>query len=455
MIRLVGYTLLLLLFACDESGAKKLIRPPDDAPPNVILIIADDLGYGSIGAFGNKKFHTPHLDYLANNGLKFDQFYVSSPVCSPSRASILTGQPGTINGVNSVLKPSAGTGQLSKDVKLISEQLQEQDYETALFGKWHLGYDEANHPLNRGFDHFKGFISGHVDYISHVSSDGHWPLMNDFKQWRNTGQHLTTLLTEEAISFLEDDRRAPYFIVLSYANPHRPIILPGETAAFPGKANRSLDTPERYQQLVELLDMQIGEITAKLSQLNDNTIVIFLSDHGSPEAYQGNNPLKGGKGMLYEGGIKVPAFVYWKQQIQAQKTSDFVHTLDLYPSILHLAEIEEVRGPGRPLIDQSGQYLSPENQTCIWSFGGVKAIRKNNWKAIFIPSEQRKSANRYLSSPLSNELLNLVEQFDMSIPLLFELHDDPFENNNISISHPGILDTLWTAIKTDSIGLKL
>jgi arylsulfatase A-like enzyme len=451
---------ILFLTCSKQASSQQQSRPPTDGPPNIILIITDDMGIGSMGAYGNDQFHTPHLDYWANNGLKFEQFYVTSPVCSPSRASIFTGQPGSVNGITKVMKPgqSLRTQQLATGIPLFSEKIQQQSYRTALIGKWHLGYNAVNHPENRGFDVFTGFINGHIDYISHESSDGKWPLVNvSANGRRNSKKHLTQLLTDEALQFLQSDHTTPYCLVLSYANPHRPVILPDENAAFPGEADPKLDTPQRYKKLIELLDQEIGRIQQALVQSGDNTIVIFLSDHGAPAAFAGNGPYNGGKGTLYEGGIRVPALVYWPQKTDAKVIQDVVHSLDLYPTILHLAgvAVDSTTTSGRILIDHNGDYCTSSEKTYIWSFGKVKAIRQKKWKAIFIPIEQGESVKRYVSLPPESNLSKLARQFDNHVPLLFNLKLDPFERHNLSTSEQEVTHNLWTIIKTDSLGVKL
>jgi arylsulfatase A-like enzyme len=445
---LVSCLSLGILFGCQPANNLSPERAKD-ARPSILFIVADDLGKDILSTYNPSAAPTPHLDFWANHGRKFNNFYVTSPVCSPSRASLLTGYPSEMNDVDRILKPSLAGEQseLADSLPTIASTLQANGYTTALIGKWHLGYRPENHPLRRGFDYFKGFLSGHIDYISHVDSQGDFGLMDGEDAWMPDKKvHLTRLLTDETIHFIQQsDRKEPYFLMLSYANPHRPYLLPGEEAVFPGKAERNKDQPDRYAAMVKLLDDEIGRIQNVLRERGENTLVIFISDNGAAINAPTQAERFKGKSTLFEGGINVPAFIYWPGQISARQSEEFFSGLDLYPTLAAIAHAQ---------VDPSSkQYIKYKNFALVdtinghnsltWSHHGLKAVRKENWKAIFVPNDSSKISTRHFRNTSFTKHETLAAAFDGHFPLLFNLANDPTESNDLAMQEQEILRELW------------
>lgn len=432
----------LCLFLCFLSACT--IDETVNERPNILLIIADDLGKEALSSYNPDAQPTPNLDQWANEGWQFNNFYVTSPVCSPSRASMLTGYPMNVNGVDRVLNPNRPGAELADSLNTIADHLRATGYQTNLVGKWHLGYASENHPLERGFDHFSGFLTGHIDYLSHVDSGGEFGLMKGHEQWLpEDSTHLTELLTDEALAIMTDSlREQPYCLVLSYATPHRPFLLPGEDPIFPGRADRTKDTPERYQAMVALLDQQIGRIQQMIAQRNDNTLVIFLSDNGewvNMNAGKSNT----GKGTLFEGGVNIPAVIYWPGQLSPQQIDGLYTSLDLLPTVLQavMAKNPLITSPhGKSILSHQENN---GHQTVSLNHRDVKMLRTGALKALFIPNNNSRVSQRHLAkhnlqaSDMGNQLI------DGHIPLLYRLDEDPHEMRNLASSEPALVDSLW------------
>jgi arylsulfatase A-like enzyme len=433
----------------EQAAIKRTDSLFNSYQPNIILIVSDDLGYGSLGAYGGTQYETPQLDYWAENGMQFTNFYVSNPVCSPSRASILSGRTPSDAGVQKVLRPAAGSAVKGMDTSFptFAGLIRAQGYTTALIGKWHLGYRKEEHPLNRGFDYFKGFLGGAINYLTHEYTIGGHAFSEGFGLWKpQAGEHATKIFTDEAISFIEQKREQPYLLMLSYANPHRPFILPGENNIQTNKPNKRLNTPKRYKQMVSLLDRQLGRIHASITKRQQNTIIIFISDHGSNSTLGGNKPLKGGKGDLFEGGIKVPAIVYWPGRINSQKISDVTTVYDLYPTLLQLAGVamsDTLTTDGTAFLDSNGVYQAPPLLSHYWQYNTVKVVRNEKWKALFIPAKYQPVLDKYLNENEQSQLYPLSELYNGYIPLLYNLIDDPNEEYNLSWSKQEEVSKLW------------
>ncbi len=443
----LGMVLIVILYtlsACQPENSPSPERAKDDRP-SILFIVADDLGKDVLRAYNPAAAPTPHLDFWANHGRKFNNFYVTSPVCSPSRASVLTGYASDMNDVDKILKPSLAGQQpeLASNLPTIASTLKASGYFTALIGKWHLGYRPENRPLQRGFDFFKGFLAGHIDYISHVDSQGEFGLMDGEKAWvPEEKKHLTQLLTDEAIKFIQQpDRAEPYFLMLSYATPHRPYLLPGEEAIFPGKSESNKDQAERYAAMVQVLDEEIGRIQRVLETRKENTLVVFISDNGAAINAPTKEERFKGKSTLFEGGINVPAFLYWPGQIEANSSDELFSALDLYPTFSKIA---------RAQVDSSFVYKnfaladsSIGHETLIWSFHGIQAVRKGDWKAIFVPNNDSKITQRHFNFTSFSKHEELAASFEGYYPLLFNLVADPGESNDLALAQTAILNELW------------
>ncbi len=285
------------------------------ASPNVLLIVADDLGWGDLGCFMSPVAITPHLDRLAGEGLRFSQFFVASPMCSPSRASLLTGRTPARHGLEQALISDDPSSGLDPDEVLLSDLLAARGYATGLVGKWHLGTGPEHHPLERGFESFFGMLAGSSGYYTHTYR-GTPDLWRD-RAPVTSDEYSTDLFSDEAIAFIEDRRDAAWFLLLSYNAPH----LADDRRSLPApevwrEAYRDVETtPVRrdYLAVVSAMDAGIGRVLDALDRLElaDDTIVVFLSDNGPLPRHKASGPFVGGKDTLDEGGIRVPAIVRW------------------------------------------------------------------------------------------------------------------------------------------------
>ena len=309
---MIGAAYLVLL-----QSAARAITPPR---PSIVLIMADDLGYRSLGYYGNHDIDTPHIDRLAANGMRLTDFHSNGPMCSPTRAALMTGRyQQRCRWVDDSDLSPAFQGQRRDNVKQrwawgISPQestvavlLQHAGYRTVLIGNWHLGYDRAFHPMNYGFDEFHGFVGGAVDYHTHIATHG----LQDLDWWRdrtltNDAGYSTDLLTRYATEFIDRHKAEPFFLYVAHAAPH--VSLQGRNPA-------GSDPPAAtYREMIEALDDSVGAIVSKLGEhdLSGNTIVVFCSDNGAdpPGKTPANGPLRGEKGSVFEVGTACRASWY-------------------------------------------------------------------------------------------------------------------------------------------------
>ena len=408
--------------------------------PNVIIIFADDLGYGDLGCYGSKINQTPTLDKMADEGKKFSNFYVSSPVCSPSRASLMTGcypqriSFGTFDGLR-VLFPGQGIG-LSNEEKTVAKTFKESGYSTKIIGKWHCGDQEEFLPTNHGFDSYFGIPYSNdmgrqvkiKDYIPNDSSlhkITEWdrpplPLVRDKEviQEQPDQRSIAERYTEDAVKFMRENKETPFFLYLAHMQVHLPLYAAEKFV----KESKNGD----YGACVASIDWSTKVIFDELKELgiDENTIVIFTSDNGSRLQNQGgsNGNLRGGKGQTWDGGQRVPCIIRWPGKInEGQQTDALSTTMDFLPSITKLI------GGNLPLkkidgIEMSDLFFSNENSSKRDSFlyyneDELEAIRYKNWKLHFKKEDK-----------LINEL--------------YDLDNDISEKVNLYSSHKEIVSKL-------------
>ena len=313
--------------------------------PNVLLILADDHGYGDISAHNGPSIQTPNIDRIAEQGTRFTRFYANSSVCSPSRASLMTGRYPDRAGVPGVIRthPENSWGYFRQDAVTLPSALKQKDYRTALIGKWHLGLEPENHPCKRGFDHFHGFLGDMMDdYYTHRRHDINY-MQHGFDTIDPRG-HATDLFTEWSMDFIRAQAQSfePFFLYLAYNAPHTPIQPPDEWIARVQEREPDI-SPQRakYIALVEHMDAGIGRVLDTLEDTDQlsNTLVIYTSDNGGAVNVGAHNgPLRGQKGQMYEGGIRVPTCAMWPGYIQDGHVTDQVALLmDLFPTICEVA----------------------------------------------------------------------------------------------------------------------
>jgi len=408
------------LAACNAAAQAK----SPSTLPNIILILADDLGYDNLAVQGATDLLTPNIDTIANSGVRFTDGYVTCPVCSPSRAALLTGRYQQRFGLefgpptsDTITPPNFG---LPISEKTLADYLHSAGYKTGLVGKWHLGVSKQFRPLRRGFDEFFGFLMGSRSYYQ-KSADKRNPLWNNDKTVEDPG-YLTDTFGAKAVSFIERHRENPFFLYLPFNAVHSPPDPPPQKYLdrFPHIVS---SVRKNFAAMLAAMDDAIGGILATLQRLNieDNTMVIFLSDNGGT-ALAGRAPhrtVRGGKGSLEEGAIRIPFMMRWPRRIPAGLVyRQPISTIDLLPTILSAAA---ARIPSDrdgvdllPYLEQK-QPISPHNEL-YWKYGDHSAIRQGDWK-LFCQSPQ---------SPCE----------------LFNLANDQMENHDLAAQEPARRDAL-------------
>jgi len=365
--------------------------------PNIVFILADDLGYSDLGCYGATDIKTPHIDRLARQGVRLTDFYANGPVCTPTRCALMTGRyQQRIGGLEWAIPPGKKHLGLPAQEKTIASMLREAGYATAMAGKWHLGYTEDRTPTAHGFDRFFGLLSGNHDYFTHRENNGEADLYLDAKPVVMDG-YSTYLIRRHALEFLGAMKDKPFFLYVAFNAPHWPNQGPDDADRQVTLKEWAQGTRETYVKMVEAMDTSIGEILAALDQqeLAKNTLVVFTSDNGG-DKFSRNGPLAKGKGTLWEGGIRVPCIVRWPEKLLPGKVSYQVGiTMDWSATILKLAGAKPPKD--RPL---EGINLLPilagdqraKKRTLFWRRVGAnfvethRAVRDGNWKFIDEPN---------------------------------------------------------------------
>jgi arylsulfatase A-like enzyme len=374
--------------------------PARPTKPNILVIVADDLGYGDIGVHGGKDVPTPHIDALAASGVRCTNGYVSAPYCSPSRAGFLTGRYQTRFGHE--FNPHVGEeGKLGLplDQRTIADRLREAGYATGLVGKWHQGFDRAHHPQSRGFEDYFGFLVGGHNYLLRKDAEAEFGsahsknMIYRNREVQKLDGYTTELFTDEALAFMERHKDKPWFLYLAYNAVHTPLEV---LAKYGDRVPKSITDRERrgYLSLLLGLDDAVGRVTAHLRQSgkDKDTLIFFFSDNGGSGrkpflAYNTgvNRPLRGDKGQTFEGGIRVPFFVSWPGQIPAGKTYDQpVITLDILPTAGVVAGAQaDAEADGVNLLKHlTGEVTTMPHDALYWRFGPQKAVRMGKWKLV-------------------------------------------------------------------------
>ncbi|MBV6501814.1 MAG: Arylsulfatase [Prosthecobacter sp.] len=406
------------------------------APPNIIIHFIDDLGYGDIGPFGAVKQKTPHLDRMAKEGMKLTSFY-AAPVCSVSRAQLMTGCYGARVSVPGVYPPGAENG-LHPQEHTLAERLRPLGYATQCIGKWHLGDQPAFLPTKQGFDHYLG-IPYSNDMLKTASVDGRRvvPLVRDDKVERLLDEadqdRIEEIYTDEAVKFIRGSKEKPFFLYFPHTAVHTPI--------HPGKAFQGSSQNGCFGDWVQEVDASVGRVfdTLRELQLDQNTLVIFTSDNG-PWLIKGADggsagPLRGGKGTTWEGGVRVPTLAWWPGKIAPGSVCDAVAgTIDVLPTCVKLAGAEV---PAQPVLD--GRDLSPllfgQSQESpreahyYFASYNLQAVRQGPWKLAIMTQGSARAKGQ-------------VEDDAKTNPRLYNLDQDIGERTNLAAQHPDIVAKL-------------
>ncbi len=429
VLGLISISSVLLPVAIDELPVRKAGNKP-----NFILIVADDLGFGDLGFTGSTQIKTPSIDKLAESGVNFTQGYVTSAVCSPSRAGLLTGRNQVAFGHDNNLggnQPGFDPQFLGLPLseKTIADYLKPLGYTNGLVGKWHLGYEAQFHPLKRGFDEFWGYTGGGHDYFSADKV----PIECNYKT-ADPLTYITDDVGSECVDFVGRHKDEPFFLFASFNAPHTPMQATEEDLElYSHIENKKRRT---YAAMVHRLDINIGRIVDAVDQagLKDNTLIVFISDNGGPYDTNGsiNAPYRGQKGSLLEGGIHVPFIMNWPKSIPSGKImNDPVVSFDFAPTFIELAggEIsEEAKFDGLNLMPHIlGQNTATPHNELMWRFTISAAIRDGDWKLVRLPdrlpmlyhlpsdtAEQNNLALKNLEK--TEELLKKLGDWDVSLP---------------------------------------
>jgi arylsulfatase A-like enzyme len=404
--------------------------------PNIVLIVADDLGYGDISCYGNTTTHTPNLDLLAAEGIRFTDFHSNGAVCSPTRAALMTGKYQQRTGVGGVItaKSHRNIG-LSPDETTIAEELKKQGYNCAIFGKWHLGYSKEYNPTLQGFDEYVGFVSGNIDYHAHIDQEGYLDWWKDTTIANEEG-YTTDLITEYAERYIKENipekTGKPFFLYLPHEAPHGPYqrridkvlrkVGQAGTESVPKDSIQSI-----YKEMVEVLDEGIGKIIQTLKETGqyNNTIIVFMSDNGANH-FGSNANLRGYKAGVYEGGSRVPAIWTYPGKIKEGMINDqVILSMDVLPTLLDIIDQKtDAKNTDGISVKETlfNQSELPERDV-FFAYNNVSFIRSSDWKLI---RKKRKKGDKIELYNLSNDLL---------------------EKNDLSLEYPDLINELISKLE--------
>ncbi len=397
--------------------------------PNIIIIMADDMGYGDLSCYGSTLINTPNLDNMAAEGIRFTDFHANGSVCSPTRAALLTGKYQQRVGIDGVVtaKHHRDKG-LDPSEKTFAEAIKEAGYVTGMFGKWHVGYQTKFNPIQQGFDEYIGYVSGNVDYHSHIDQEGYedWWVGDTIK---NEKGYSTDLITKHSVDFIERHKDESFLLYIPHEAPHGPFQgRKSEAERYVGwkdgaKQKKKVSEEELnaiYKEMVEVMDEGIGEVmeTLKKLKLDKNTLVFFCSDNGASRKVGSNGGLRGYKSTLWEGGHRVSAMAWYPGRIAPNQVNDeTILTMDLFPTIMDLVGAEIPKGlDGISVKNNLIEGEALPQRDLFWGYAGRKAIRQGDWKLIL----QKKDAE----------------------PLLYNLKEDIGENDNVAGQHPERVGTM-------------
>ena len=441
--------------------------------PYIVLIVADDMGYGDFGVFNDQQSCTPTLDRMVDEGVCLTQHYSAAPVCAPARAALLTGRYPHRTGAIDTLE-GRGLDRLNLHETTLADLFKANGYATGLIGKWHNGaLDPRYHPNARGFDEFAGFRGGWQDYYD-------WRLDYNGSYRERDGRYITDVFTDEALQFIDRHRNGPFFLHLAYNAPHFPLQAPDEVAQRYTEQGYSLGVSLIYA-MIEMMDRGIEEILQGLARhgLSENTIVIFTSDNGPALGdWRGfsqnrfNYGWNGSKGNVYEGGIRVPLIIRWPAGLEAgTRVDEMVHYTDWLPTLLRAADLQvpdDLQLDGENVLEVLRGEHATRNTTRFWQWNRYTpvvscnaAMRDGRWKLVrpvipeaMVVSESDLGMDRALKyHPESYDDIVRTPEPARSIPaappaLLFDLQHDPFEQKDLAATYPAKVDQMLRELDT-------
>jgi arylsulfatase A-like enzyme len=426
----------LVLALTGLAAAAGGLTAAEPRKPNVIVILADDMGFGDLGIHGCKDIPTPHIDSLARNGVRCTNGYVSHPYCSPTRAGLMTGRYQQRYGHEFNPGPptdrTPGVG-LPLTETTMADRFKAAGYKTGLVGKWHLGHTgDQYHPLSRGFDEFFGFLGGAHSYVR--PGAGPAAIFRGREEARDK-EYLTDAFAREGVAFIERHAKEPFFLYWAFNAVHGPMEAADKyLKRFPDIKDQNRRT---YAAMLAALDDAIGRGLAKLREagIENDTLIFFLSDNGGPEAVNSsdNGPFNGVKGTTYEGGVHVPFLVQWKGRLPAGKVYDHpVICLDVLPTALAAADVRPDAGArldGVNLLPHlRGETADAPHDALYWRFGGQWAIRMGDWKLVKAVAGRGRAGGGGAASRR--------QEATVEGAMLFNLKDDLGEQTDVAARHP-------------------
>jgi arylsulfatase A-like enzyme len=440
----ITFTLALIGFTKFTGFASDDFPLAESNKPNVVLIFVDDMGYGDLGTYGSD-ISTPYLDQMANDGVKLTDFYVAQAVCSASRAALLTGTYSNRLGIHGALDHTAKHG-LNPEETTIAEMLKASGYQTAMFGKWHLGNHPEFLPTNQGFDEFYGIPYSNDMWPNHPESKNYYPPLPLYQNDKvvdtlfSDQSMLTTDFTERAVDFIGKNKNNPFFLYLAHPMPHVPLFVSDKHK---GKSQKGL-----YGDVIMELDWSVGEVMKALKEsgLEENTLVIFISDNGPWLSYSGHSgsagPLKEGKGTSWDGGVKVPAIMKWKGKIPAGLVqSNPAMSIDILPTIAQItgADLPKLPIDGKSILPMLSDVNATSEQQAYFIYynrNELQAVVMGDWK-LYFPHKYRSiapgQAYRNDGMPIDYHMIELREME------LYHIPSDPSESRNVIEHNPGIV----------------
>jgi arylsulfatase B len=442
----VVLTITLLFYFLVSFGQKSKIKSIEK--PNIILIIADDAGWNDVG-YNGSEIQTPHIDRLAKNGVILNRFY-ANPTCSPTRASLLTGRPSSRMGIVAPISDKSKI-KLPDSIPTLPQLLHQNNYQTALFGKWHLGLQPSSGPKAYGFDYSYGFLHGQIDQYTHKYKNGD-------ESWYRNGEfivekgHATDLITQEAIQWISEKRdpKKKFFLQVAYSAPHFPLQ---EEQKWKDPYMNSIKNSSRrdYAAAMSHLDNSIGILLEKLKQekLDKNTLIVFMSDNGAMEnwdsknEYNGvhpsndrlgdNTPLRDWKTSNYEGAIRVPCVFYWKGQLVHYKNEGYISIIDVLPTFLFLA----------------GDKKLPKTVEGKNAWSVISEHDPDSYKDLEIPNQEI-YVRGHLQESLIQSPWKIIRTRHLAIPADYELYNiekDPSEKNNLILQNKALAEKMKIALE--------
>ncbi len=438
----------LLLSLCSCKPKVENQEPENNRPPNIVLIMTDDQGYQDVGAFGSPDIETPNLDQMATEGVKFTNYYSAQPICSASRAGILTGCYPNRLGIHNALMPHSKIG-LNPDETTIADMLKANGYKTGIFGKWHLGDNPEFIPNKQGFDEYFGILFSNDMWPFHPQQGTvfHFDPLEVYENEKvvdtlTDQSQLTTRITEHSVNFIKKNKDSPFFLYVAHPMPHVPLFVSDK---FKGKSKRGL-----YGDVIMEIDWSVGQIleTLKKEGLDDNTLVIFTSDNGPWLAY-GNHagsalPFREGKGTSWEGGQREPFIARWPKRLKPGRTIDIpVNGIDILPTF---AEITNSQLPEKTIDGKSawkvltGESVESPQEAYFFYYrvNEMHGVRYGKWKMYFPQTYRTMDGQTSGKDGLPGE----YRMVDMKAIELYDVSKDVSETQNVASENPDVVEKI-------------